>query len=128
MLYRRFGTVYSRLLLSKQDEMSRMEALLNGMDKQDEAEGNERYLKSCTLDAERETTPDAWRGVSRVQLLEKLEKKALEYGMKPLSPSLRLPGLTKNFLSGASPESARAQGARQTFASRIQKCVAFYGK
>ena len=78
MVYRRFGTVFSRLLVSKQDEISRMEATLLAMDKTDEADDNENYLKSCKLDADRENIPPVWKE-SRVQLLEKMEKKALEY-------------------------------------------------
>ena len=81
MVYRRFGAVYSRLLLSKQDEMSRMEARLLAMDKTDLADGNGHYLMSRLLDVEREDFPEAWEGQSRVQLLEKMEKVALEYGM-----------------------------------------------
>ena len=80
MVYRRFGSVYSRLLLSKQDEMSRMEALLLAMDRTDEAERNGHYLMSRPLDVEREEIPEAWGGQSRVNLLEKLERLALEYG------------------------------------------------
>ena len=56
-----------------------MEGLLNGMDAMDAADGNEDYLKSHTLDAERESFPTAWPE-SRSQLLQKLERKALEYG------------------------------------------------
>ena len=81
MVYRRFGAVYSRLLLSKQDEMSRMEARLLAMDKTDLADGNGHYLMSRPFDVEREEIPEAWEGQSRVQLLEKMEKIALEYGM-----------------------------------------------
>lgn len=80
MVYRRFGTVFSRLLLAKQDEMSRMEATLTGMDKTDEANGNGEYLMSHALDDDRESIPRAWPE-SRKQLLVKMEKKALEYGM-----------------------------------------------
>ena len=79
MVYRKFRTVFSRLLLTKQDELSRMEALLNGMDKMDDANGNGRYLKSITRDAGRESNPPEWPE-TRLQLLERMEKKALEYG------------------------------------------------
>ena len=81
MVYRRFGVVYSRLLLSKQDEMSRLEARLLAMDRTDLALENGHYLMSRPLDVEREEIPEAWEGQSRVQLLEKMEKVALEYGM-----------------------------------------------
>lgn len=83
MVYRRFGCVYSRLLLSKQDEMSRLEAMLLAMDRTDQAENNGHYLMSMSLDVEREQVPEAWDGQSRVQLLGKLEKLALEYGKYP---------------------------------------------
>ena len=83
MVYRRFGTVYSRLLLSKQDEMSSIEDLLLGMDKTDRDNNNERYLKSRQKDVDRgNDIPSAWQGQSRVQLIEKLEKLALEYGKR----------------------------------------------
>ncbi len=79
MVYRRFGTVYARLLLSKQDEMSRMETTLKAMDKADETAGNEDCLKSCTIDADRESIPSNWPE-SRPMLLARMEKTALEYG------------------------------------------------
>ena len=81
MVYRRFGPVYSRLLLSKQDELGRMEAMLLAMDQTDLADGNGKYLMSMPLDVERERIPEAWDGVSRVELLQRMEKVALEYGM-----------------------------------------------
>ena len=80
MVYRRFGPVYSRLLLSKQDEMSRMEAMLLAWDKTDEAERNECYLMSRSEDVARDKIPEVWEGQSRVMLLEKMEKLALGYG------------------------------------------------
>lgn len=79
MVYRRFGSVYSRLILRKQDEMSRIEATLQGMDKTDEADDHGEYLKSHTVDENRESTPTAWPE-SRTELMNKLEKKALDYG------------------------------------------------
>ncbi|KAL9065713.1 MAG: hypothetical protein Q9161_008048 [Pseudevernia consocians] len=80
MVYRRFGTVYSRLLLNKQDEMSSMEDRLLAMDKTDKANNKGRYLRSRPLDVGRGSDiPSSWGGQSRVQLIETLEKKALEY-------------------------------------------------
>ena len=93
MVYRRFGSVYSRLLLSKQDEMTRMEATLLAMDRTDQVDNNGHYLMSRPLDVEREQIPEAWEGQSRVKLLERMEKVALEYGKylwprkKTLSPT-----------------------------------------
>lgn len=91
MVYRRFGTVYSRLLLSKQDEMSNMEDLLLAMDKTDRDNNNEQYLKSRQKDINRgNDIPSAWQGQSRIQLIEKLEKLALEYGKHIPQPSPEL--------------------------------------
>ena len=79
MVYRRFGTVCSRLLLHKQDEISKMEGVLHSMDKTDERAKNEKYLMSHTLDDGRDSIPEFWPE-SRPQLMEKLEKKIVEYG------------------------------------------------
>ena len=76
----RFGSVFSRLLLNKQDEISEIEARLLGMDKMDDTETNRQYLMSRALDVNRDGVHKARRGETRPQLLEKLEKKALEYG------------------------------------------------
>ena len=80
MVYKRFGSVFSRLLLNKQDEISGMEAKLHGMDKMDDTETNRQYLMSRALDVGRDEVPKAWRGETRPKLLKKLEKKTLEYG------------------------------------------------
>ena len=84
-MYRRFGYVYSRLLLHKQDELSLMEDALRQMDKTDsETDGCGRYLQSRALDSKRKSVP--WEGRlldvpdSRTELLEAMEKKANEYG------------------------------------------------
>lgn len=81
MVYRRFGLVFSRLILNKQDEIRDMEATLLAMDLTDQRTGNGEYLMSRTQDAEREkeSVPSIWPE-TRPQLLERLEKKALEYG------------------------------------------------
>ncbi|KAK0516460.1 hypothetical protein JMJ35_001063 [Cladonia borealis] len=79
MVYRRFGSVFSRLLLNKQDEISGIEAKLLGMDKMDDTETNRQYLMSRALDVDRDGIPRAWREETRPQLLENLEKKTLEY-------------------------------------------------
>ena len=81
MVYRRFGLVFSRLLLNKQDEIREMEATLLAMDRTDQANGNDEYLMSRTEDANRnhESVPSLW-SETRTQLLERLEKKTLEYG------------------------------------------------
>ncbi|MCJ1384093.1 hypothetical protein MMC17_007209 [Xylographa soralifera] len=79
MVYRIFGTVFSRLLLHEQDEMRQLEAALDSMDKVDEHHGHAQYLMSPELDAERQSFPDEWPGQSRPQLMETLKKKALDY-------------------------------------------------
>ncbi len=81
MVYRRFGSVYARLLLSKQDEMGKLEARLLALDRTDEADGNGHFLMSRGFDVEREEIPEAWEGESRVRLLERAERVAGEYGM-----------------------------------------------
>ena len=58
-----------------------MESQLLGMDKTDLADGNGGYLMSRPFDVERDRIPDSWEGQSRVKLLERMEKVALEYGM-----------------------------------------------
>ena len=84
-IYRRFGYVFSRLLLHKQDELSSMEATLRTMDNLDhKTPGCARYLQSRTLDNSRKSVP--WAGSlpeapgSRTELLERMEKKTMEYG------------------------------------------------
>lgn len=81
MVYRRFGLVFSRLLLNKQDEIREMEATLLAMDRTDAANGNEGYLMSRTEDMNRESqgVPSRYPE-TRPQLLERLEKKTFEYG------------------------------------------------
>ena len=84
MVYRRFGIVFSRLLLNKQDEIQAMEAELLGMDLTDARDGNQGYIMSRSEDVSRDkdSVPSSW-SERRPQLLEKLEKKALEYGESP---------------------------------------------
>ena len=79
MVYRKFGCVFSRLLLCKQDEIGRIEATLQAMDRTDADDNNRQFLMSYKLDEDRDTIPSAWPA-SRTQLMEKLEKKALDYG------------------------------------------------
>ena len=73
-----------------------MEDLLLGMDKTDRDNDNSKYLMSRQKDVNRgNDLPSAWQGQSRIQLIEKLEKLALEYGKhKPrpdLEPSTNMP-------------------------------------
>ncbi|MCJ1246795.1 hypothetical protein MMC30_004004 [Trapelia coarctata] len=61
------------------DEMSKMQAILHAMDKTDSEQGEGQYLMSHTLDKDRENIPNTWPE-SRIQLMERMERKALEYG------------------------------------------------
>lgn len=87
-MYRRFGCCFSRVLLARQDDIRRMEADLKAMDKQDEFDGNENYLKSCSDDAKRESVPSTWP-CTRTKLLRKLEIKLKDYGLCSLHPTVR---------------------------------------
>ena len=78
MVYRRFGYVFSSVLLSKQEEISRMEATLRSMDKRDQAEGHELYIRSHFEDARRDSVPRTW-SESRIELIGRLECKIKEY-------------------------------------------------
>lgn len=80
MLFKRFGIVFARLLLNKQDEIRQMEDELQAMDKMDFAGNRHEYLMSRDEDVKREasTIPGCW-SQTRPRLLEKLEKKVMEY-------------------------------------------------
>ncbi|KAL9583401.1 MAG: hypothetical protein Q9212_002731 [Teloschistes hypoglaucus] len=58
MVYRRFGSVFSRLLLTKQDEIRRMESLLEAMDRTDERNGGSEFLQSTIKDERRTEIPE----------------------------------------------------------------------
>ena len=80
MVYRRFGTVFSRLLLYKQDEISRKEETLQAMDRYDSNRNdNHKYLMSRVVDVERGDPPKEWPQ-SRLELIKDLERLCLEYG------------------------------------------------
>ena len=58
-VYRKFGTLHSRLLLNKQDEVSKMEAKLEAMDKMDsEDDDGKGYLMSREQDVGRPDFPE----------------------------------------------------------------------
>ncbi len=78
MVYRRFGGLFSRLLLNKQDEISEMEKALHTLDTIDQRSGDGKYLMSRSSDIRR-GQPDGWSG-QRPELLGRLEKACLEYG------------------------------------------------
>ncbi|KAI4236950.1 MAG: hypothetical protein L6R40_006002 [Gallowayella cf. fulva] len=92
MLFKRFGIVFSRLLLNKQDEIREMEDELQGMDKTYEANGCEEYLRSRN-EGDRKTITSSWTR-TRPELLEKLETKILQYS-ELLLKAHQLKGLEK---------------------------------
>ena len=77
-MYRRFGYLQSRLLLHKQDELRELEDDLRDMDDRDkETEEGIECLQSRDLDDTR-TLPEGRE--TRKALLQRIEKKMLEYG------------------------------------------------
>ena len=79
MIYRRFGFLHARLLLYKQDELKELENELREMDKRDERdEKGSKCLQSRRKDDLRK---DRASCESRKDLLQRIEKKAYEYGM-----------------------------------------------
>ena len=91
MIYRRFGSLHARLLLTKQDEIREMEEELADMDAEDDLEeSTKRCLTSRARDFRRRPQEDQ---ETRKQLLARIEKKVLEYGMGPLQ-AIQLPVLT----------------------------------
>lgn len=63
--------------------MRRIETTLQAMDRIDEAENQGKYLMSHALDDNREDIPKGCPE-SRTNLMDKLEKKALDYGIEQL--------------------------------------------
>ncbi|KAL9583404.1 MAG: hypothetical protein Q9212_002734, partial [Teloschistes hypoglaucus] len=79
-IYRRFGTLFSRLLLTKQDEIRRMECELEAMDRTDHANGDIEYLRTTIEDERREyPLPAGWTEGGRKKLLGRLERGLVEY-------------------------------------------------
>ena len=87
MIYRRFGLLHARLLLTKQDELRELEEDLLEMDEADAAiERNRRFLHSRAKDFRRKARGD---DETRRELLARIEKKTLEYGtLRPFSLAL----------------------------------------
>ena len=82
-LYRRFGYLQSRLLLQKQDELRELEDSLREMDERDDkTEEGQDCLQSRDLD-DRRDLPEG--RVTRRALLQRIEKKMLEYGKTRMS-------------------------------------------
>lgn len=84
MVYKRFGMVFSRLLLNKQDEIREMEARLHAIDVTDDENGGGKYLMARDH-RDAQTVPQEW-SETRPQLLGALERKILEYCSIPSLP------------------------------------------
>ncbi|KAL8785690.1 MAG: hypothetical protein Q9195_008536, partial [Heterodermia aff. obscurata] len=78
LIYRRFGGVFSRLILNKQDELRAMEQRLFMMDQED-AENDPKRLMSRTYDLQKDADPNVDKTLSRSFLLAQMERAALEY-------------------------------------------------
>ncbi|KAL8893018.1 MAG: hypothetical protein Q9215_000022 [Flavoplaca cf. flavocitrina] len=78
-IYRRFGFLYSRVLLSKQDELRRLEANLDAMDHRDahDTDHTRKCLKSCAKDSARERKANLQ---TRKELLQTVQSKLYDYG------------------------------------------------
>ncbi|KAL8895785.1 MAG: hypothetical protein Q9207_008011 [Kuettlingeria erythrocarpa] len=80
MVYKRFGVVFSRLLLNKQDEVRELEMKLLAMDRADNNEAGAGFLMSRSDDVQRDQdSRPSWWDETRPALLLRLEKKVLEY-------------------------------------------------
>jgi hypothetical protein len=72
MNYRRFGYLQTRLLLTRQDELRRLEAKLDAADRRDE-ESYPENLHTCDFEY-------AWE-IGQQQLMNDIEHKFKEYGI-----------------------------------------------
>lgn len=81
MIYRRFGYIHARLLLHRQDELRELGEELEEMDKKDhKTDDGRRCLASRETDESRSTREE--RGhQSRSALLDRIEEKAMKYGI-----------------------------------------------
>lgn len=79
MIYRRFGFLYSRVLLQKQDELREMEETLDDVDQRDSRESDQSRLalQSRVKDQKRRGNPGYQ---SRQELLRSAEGKLYDYG------------------------------------------------
>ena len=76
MVYRRFGFLYSRLLLDKQDELREIEEDLDSVDNRD-ASGSERVRRCLQSRRKDDLCEDT---TSRRALLKRAEEKLYAYG------------------------------------------------
>ena len=89
MVYRRFGVLHSRVLLYKQEELRRLEDLLQDLDLLDDRDDKGRlYLASWRRDTKR-PAPSSTPGQPgprpgtpqlRKDLIKEIEAKLIEYG------------------------------------------------
>ncbi len=86
MIYRRFGFLYSRLLLDKQDELRRIEWDLDSIDKRD-ANGSQRARKCLQSRSKDDSINDVNDANTRRALLQKAERKLYTYGENGTSGS-----------------------------------------
>lgn len=63
MIYRRFGFLYSRALLSKQDELRELEDSLDDMGRRDSKESN--YYRKCLMSRAKDFNREAASGQER---------------------------------------------------------------
>jgi hypothetical protein len=87
-VYPRFGYLHSRLLVTKQYEIRRLEAELDDMDQDDEDEEDKRRVKSRKHDVslEQQELKDDPDTRTRTMILEDIENKLKSYG-KPKESS-----------------------------------------
>ncbi|KAL9118101.1 MAG: hypothetical protein Q9187_005355 [Circinaria calcarea] len=77
-IYRRFGFLHAKLLLYKQDERRELEDELREMDKRDWKDDS---FQNCLRSRGKDDAPKNQHGrSSRKELLQRIEKKTLEYG------------------------------------------------
>lgn len=123
MIYRRFGLVHARLLLHKQDQIRRMEDDLLAMDKLDSRSDNgRRCLRSTMMDEARK--PHEHGRESRNELLERIEKKTIEYGM--LQPRFDVPASIAHLVVGQLLLQAQQLVAMNKPASRDHKSLVHF--
>lgn len=96
-IYRRFGFLYSRVLLSKQDELRKLEDDLDAMDNRDAhtSDKTRKCLKSRAKDFARTSTNGSQ---TRKELLQTVESKLYEYGQCLPTPQASFLPLTQRFL------------------------------
>ena len=85
------------------------------------------YLMSHVLDEERESIPNAWPE-SRTTLMDRLEKKALDYGIEHIDDMMNPSFVLNRSYSRTASQNSPAKIVEQTIHSRISKRLALHGK